>query len=197
MDVKSYFPSKSKGIINIRLLLKLNCRMMRNILGDSLWWGFYEFQVQRSGSLQSQSSSSSLSLQRWIPVLLVPQKSASYFLTASLISFQLIFHFIARQRKKSNPQSRSQNAFSVLYQLYFFGPDHLGKPYKAPQCVYTQVLVCLHGVGEWWHACHLSASKNLCTWVRAHTCAQCCIMLSACVALSAYVFLIMRENLRI
>lgn len=139
---------------------------MRNILGDSLWWGFYEFQVQRSGSLQSQSSSSSLSLQRWIPVLLVPQKSASYFLTASLISFQLIFHFITRQRKKATHKAEAKMhslSFTNYISLDLIIWENRIKLLSV--CIHRCLCVCM----EW------GSDDMLVIWVLLRTCVPECV----------------------
>ena len=143
--MKSFLSLKSKGVINIRLLLILIWRMMRNILGDSLWWGFHEFPGQRSGFPAEPNLLILLVLAEMNARSMLPQEPASYFLTAYLISLQLIFHFIA---KWGNTKSRSKNTSSILYQLYFFSPDHLGKQCEAPRCVcaHTAVLCLPSGV---------------------------------------------------
>ena len=130
--MKSFFSLMSKGVINIRLLLILTWRMMRNILGDSLWWGFHEFPGQRSGFPTEPNLLILLVLAEMNARSMLPQEPASYFLTASLISLQLIFHFIARLGKT---ESRSKNTSSILYQLCFFSPDHLGTVWGPQVCV--------------------------------------------------------------
>lgn len=196
-------PTKLKGVISIRLWLISLWRKVRNILGDSLWWGFHEFQEQRPDSLQSQTSSSSLSWQG--DEYQTPGSLGVCILFSDCFPYFTPIDFPFHSRGKKH-KAEAKNASSILYQLYFFWPDHLGKQDEAPKrvcvcgvcaCVCTQQLcVCMLGSGKCSHACHLRASKYLCTWVHACACTHSCIGVSMC-GLCAYVIIFVCENLRI
>ena len=125
--------------------------------------------------------------------LLVSQEPESHFLIASLISLQLVFHFVAGKNTK-----QKQNASLILYQLYFFWPDHSGKHYKALRaCVLHSkwVSLCL-GSGKRLHTCLVRVSKYLWTWMHIHACAYSCTCFSLCgpVYLCLYIYVWISQN---
>lgn len=166
-EVKAIFLQKSKGILKVRLLFTLIYGMVRNILEDSLWWGFHEFQEHKSCSPQSPTSLSSI-LCRWIPDPARSPGACIWFSDCFIYSTTIDFPFCSREKHKAEAKRRPQSftnciSFDLIFQ------ENSVKSLSVCFCANDCVSALCGGGGDDGHA----------MWVRVSTYVPECV--SVCV----------------